>query len=302
MVVSAEVLPGAGETVVGAGPVRHGGGKGANAAVAAGRSGVRVRLIGAVGRDDAADIALREVREAGVELEGLAILEAEPTGVALIVVDRRGENQIAVGTGANGALDPAWVAGRTEEAITAGAGCVLVSTEIPGAAVSAAVRVAGAAGVPCVLNTAPPIPAVLELLGAGPVLTPNARELDLLSRMAGADAAAGKVEQAVALAGRTGRPVVVTLGAEGALIAEPDGSTHTVVPPPAAVVDTTGAGDTFSGVLAARLAGGLPLREAVRVAVIAAAISVSRPGARGGMPLRGELDAAAGRPLAAVGQ
>lgn len=305
MVVSAPALPKAGETVVGLGPARHGGGKGANAAVAAARSGAAVHLVGAVGDDELAEIALADLRQAGADVSAVQRRADAPTGVALIVVDGRGENQIAVGAGANAALEGAWVAERMEIAMRQGVGCVLVSTEIPPAAVAAAVRAAATSGVPYILNTAPPIPVVVELLDLRPVLTPNARELDQLSRMlcqGPADASgsgagsslAGAEAHATALARRTRRPVVVTLGAAGALIATPDGLLNAIPAPPAAVVDTTGAGDTFSGILAARIAAGDELSDAVRAAVVAGAISVGGVGARGGMPWAAELEAALG--------
>ena len=231
LVVVAERLPAAGETVVGSSLERHGGGKGANAAVAAARSGAAVRLIGAVGRDAMAQEALSDLREAGVGLDGIAELEDEPTGAALIVVDACGENQIAVGGGANSALGAEWVGHHLAEALPE-AGCVLVSTEIPGPAVAAAVQAAGAAGVICVLNCAPPIPTVLELLDRAPVLTPNARELAMLTQMLGEPLAGDDPGQAaVALARRTGQPVVVTLGADGALIATSEGVSETIASP-----------------------------------------------------------------------
>jgi ribokinase len=195
------------------------------------------------------------------------------------------------------------------QAALPGAGCVLVSTEIPAAAVAAAVRAATAAGVPCVLNAAPPIPVVLELLEHGPLLSPNARELAALHAMlvGAAEPGAAKPDagvvagepnmaaQAVALASRTGAPVIVTIGGDGALIATADGAARRIPAPAADVVDTTGAGDTFNGVLAERLAAGDELADAVAVAVVAAALSVSHPGARTGMPdadaIRAALDA-----------
>jgi ribokinase len=298
-VVVADTLPAPGETVVGPGLERHGGGKGANAAVAASRAGADVWLLGAVGADDTAAFAQRELREAGVELSGVAELKDESTGVALIVVDRHGENQIAVGAGANAALRADWVSARMDEALPT-ADCVLVSTEIPGPAVAAAVRAATAAGVPCVLNTAPPIPAVLELLDQGAVLTPNVSELAALTAMLGEEEDegtgdgddAGSEDQARRLAERTGAPLVVTLGGEGALVVSPDGTAQQFRPPAAEVRDTTGAGDTFNGVLATRLAAGDELGEAVAVAVLAASLSVSHVGARTGMPGADAIEAA----------
>jgi len=318
-VVAAERLPGPGETVVGPRLERHGGGKGANAAVAAARAGATVCLVGAVGADETATEALSELREAGVELAGVAVLEGESTGVALIVVDRAGENQIAVGAGANSALSADWVRRQMRDLLPA-AGCVLVSTEIPGDAVAAAVETATASGVTCVLNTAPPTPAVLGLLEHGPVLTPNASELAALTAMleedgdnggcsdhsspAGEALANGSApppdeswlravqERARRLMEHTSAAVVVTLGGEGASVLTPAGSVEHVSPPAVEVRDTTGAGDTFNGVLAVRLAAGDELGAAVRVAIAAASLSVSHSGARAGMPHAAAIDAA----------
>jgi ketosteroid isomerase-like protein len=149
---------------------------------------------------------------------------------------------------------------------------------------------------------------VVELLDQAPVLTPNTRELTKLTEMlTGSDPAgdsgqavdsgpaADPRQAAVALAERTGRPVVVTLGGDGALIATADGVSEQIRPPAVEVRDTTGAGDTFNGVLAARLAAGQTLTDAVRLAVVAAALSVSHSGARTGMPTRQEIDQALNR-------
>ena len=138
LVVAAPRLPGPGETVVGGGLQTFGGGKGANAAVAAARAGASVRLIGAVGDDDTGVAALAELRNEGVDVSDVAVLAGESTGVALIVVDDRGENQIAVGSGANAAITVDHIE-RCLAAALPSAGSVLVSTEIPPAAVAAAV-------------------------------------------------------------------------------------------------------------------------------------------------------------------
>ncbi|MDN5748142.1 MAG: PfkB family carbohydrate kinase, partial [Pseudonocardia sp.] len=187
-----------------------------------------------------------------------------------------------------------------------GAGCVLVSTEIPGDAVAAAVRAAGR----CVLNPAPVIDVVTELLDAGPILTPNRSEcLDLAARLgrraggrAGGRVSAGPPVPGVApevldaarrLGACTGAPVVVTLGADGALVLDEEGAGVLVAAGAVPVVrDTTGAGDTFNGVLAARLAAGDPLETAVRTAVVAASLSVGEVGARAGMPTAAAVAAA----------
>jgi ribokinase len=292
LVVVAPRLPGPGETVVGGGLQTYGGGKGANAAVAAARAGASVRLIGAVGADDTGAAALAELRTAGVDVGDVAVLTGEATGVALIVVDRHGENQIAVGSGANAALTADHVTQRLRVALPA-AGCVLVSTEIPAAAIAAAVDQAAAAGVTCVLNPAPVVPVVAELLDRGPILTPNGSELSdlvaLLGRGTGSVA-----DDASLIAARSHRPVIVTQGGDGVLVVNADGTSLKVPAPPVVVRDTTGAGDTFNGVLAARLASGDDLATAVPFAVAAASLSVTQVGARGGMPTAAEIDDASG--------
>ena len=299
LVAVAPRLPGPGETVVGPGVERHGGGKGANAAVAAARAGGAVELVGAVGADAAGATALDELRAEGIGLTGVLTLDHVSTGMALIVVDPGGENQIAVGAGANSAL----TADHVREALSdllPGAGCVLVSTEISGEAVAAAVHAAAKAGVRCVLNPAPVVPQVLELLAQGPVLTPNATEIQELATMldgASVAGASGLDLAAVSEAARrimtlTGAPVVVTLGGDGAVALAPDGWAEHLPPPATTVRDTTGAGDTFNGVLATRLASGDRLEVAVRTAMAAASLSVARVGARTGMPMAAEIDAA----------
>jgi ribokinase len=299
LVVSVERLPRAGETVTGGTFARHGGGKGANQAVAAARAGATVALVGAVGADELGEEALRALAAEGIDVAAVARLEGVATGVAAIVVDERGENLIAVASGANAELDATVVEEAVERLIGRGtSGIVLLQQEIPEAAVMAGIRAARAAGWQPVLNPAPArsLPADLD----GVILTPNADEARALAGEDDAEAA-GR-----ALAARTGAPVIVTIGAEGALLvgagdarpaeaagAGPPGDTVERVPAPAvAVVDTTGAGDAVNGALAAELAAGRPLREAVRFAMAAAALSTRAPGAREGMPRRDDVLAA----------
>ena len=308
-VVAAERLPAPGETVVGPGVQRHGGGKGANAAVAAARVGAAVRFVGAVGTDPAAQQAESELRDDGVDCEALARLADAPTGVALIVVDPAGENQIAVGAGANLALDAGWV-GAWLDRWAGELDCVLISTEIPEATAAAAVAAAAAAHITCVLNPAPPIAAVGGALAHRPLLTPNRGELATLLEMIAASskpsgepsragagdlghvARSGDTErQARALAGLSRAPVVVTLGAEGVLLVDGERVEH-VAAPAVDVRDATGAGDTFNGVLAAQLAAGEQLAGAVATATVAGSLSVTAVGARPGMPTADAVAAA----------
>lgn len=318
-VVDVDRLPGPGETVVGLGVRQHGGGKGANAAVAASRAGAEVCLIGAVGADTLGTTALAQLRGQGVDVTEVVTVADRPTGMALIVVAADGENQIAVGAGANAAVSPEQVEAALRRRLGT-AGCVLVSTEIPGASAALAVRLARAAGVRCVLNPAPVVPEILDVLETGPVLTPNSAESGqlaglLASRVGGqppgggpgaspSEAGApggdpallGDAPAAAAwLAAITRSPVAVTLGAGGALLAGPDAEVRQLPARPALVRDTTGAGDTFNGVLAARLAAGDDMVAALDLAMVAAALSVGQAGARTGMPTAAAIAAAAAR-------
>jgi ribokinase len=275
LVVTLDRLPEPGETVTGGRFARHGGGKGANQAVAAARAGARVRFAGAVGDDDLGAAAIEELAGEGVDVGAIARLDDEPTGVALIAVDREGRNQIAVASGANARLD----AGLVDKAVDAegltSADVVLLGFEVPDDAVLTGARAAAAAGARAVLNPAP----ARELpdgLPDGVILVPNGLEAATLTGENDAASAAR------ALARRTGAPVLVTVGADGALLAG-DGGDRIVAleAPEVEVVDTTGAGDAFCGVLAAGLAAGLDLEAAARGAVEAASASVRRAGARG---------------------
>ena len=283
LVVSVARLPRAGETVTGGAFARHGGGKGANQAVAAARAGARVAMVGAVGADDLGDEALRELAAEGIDVAAVARLDDHATGVAAIVVDERGENQIAVASGANAALDAAIVEEAVARLIGRGSdGVVLLGHEVPEPAVVAGIRAGRGAGWHVVLNPAPArrLPDALE----GVVLTPNADEARALAGEQDVETAAR------ALAARTGAPVLVTLGAEGALLL--DGGAERLPALAVDAIDTTGAGDAVNGALAAELAAGRPLREAARFAIAAAALSTRAAGARAGMPRRDDVLAA----------
>jgi ribokinase len=270
LVVTAPALPGPGETVGDGRFERHGGGKSANQAVAAARRGARVRMVAAVGDDDLGDEAVGLLEAEGIDVSAVRRLEGSATGVALIVVDDAGENQIAVAPGANAALDAAWV----ERSLRGAAGgAVLLALEVPDAAVLAAARAAREGGLGLVLNPAPARDLPEELLALSPVLTPNRAEARALTGEDAPEAAAR------ALARRTQAPVVVTLGREGALLVEGD-ALERVSAPSVRAVDTTGAGDAFNGVLAHELARGAALLDAVRTAVEVAAESTRAAGAR----------------------
>jgi ribokinase len=291
LVVAADRLPGPGETVVGPTVERHGGGKGANAAVAAARAGADVRCCGAVGADDAGAGAIAELRAEGIDVQDVAVLEGVATGMALIVVAPDGENQIAVALGANAKVTPQAV----EAAVARAAGwahCVLVSTEIPPDSIGAAVRAAAAHHIRCVLNPAPVCRGLEELLSFAPIVTPNESELADLVELLGERQEPGTspAEMALSIATRTKAPVVVTLGRAGVLVVGADRDQTAFPAPEVEVRDTTGAGDTFNGVFAAALAGGQSILPAARRGVIAASIAVGYDGARDGMPTAKTID------------
>ena len=276
LVVTAAPLPAPGETVLGGRFTTHDGGKGANQAVAAARAGAVVTLIGAVGSDEHGSRALEALGAEGIQLEGVRRMDAEATGVALIVVGPRGENQIAVAPGAN----HAWRLDDEDRARIADSDVLMTNHEVPPEVVSEALRIAHDAGVRTVLNPAPARALSAEILALGPILTPNEHELVVAI---GNDETETALEE---LAARHTGPIVVTQGAAGALLV--DGGHEERYPghPAASVVDTTGAGDTFNGVLAAWLAAGSSLPDAVRAANLAASISIGTAGAREGMPSR----------------
>ncbi|MGE4482559.1 ribokinase [Acidocella sp.] len=292
MVVMAQRLPGPGETVVGKDLQRHGGGKGANSAVAAVRSGAEVRYVGAVGDDEFGRTALAELRAEGIDIADVTIKEDVATGAALIVVDSTGENQIAVAAGANAAITAKDV-GTALARADGWPGCVLVSTEISTEAVISVVEGAFERGWPCVLNPAPAISCIRQLLDLSPILTPNQGELHDIYHLLGGTGGATVESAAAMLAVRTGAPVVVTLGADGVLVCDAHGvSTRIPARPTYCVTDTTGAGDTFNGVFTACLAAGQDILSAARRGVTAAALSVETAGARTSMPRASAIDAA----------
>ncbi len=281
-VVRVARLPAPGETVTGGAFERHGGGKGANQALAAAHVGADTRLIAAVGDDEPGRSALGELAAGGVDVSGCRGLPGVPTGIAVIVVDAAGENQIAVASGANGRLDAATVEQALSGLEAPDRDVVLTGFEVPDEAVIAAARWAARTSARLVLNPAPARPVLQEIIACAPILTPNRSEATALT---GED---DPVSAARALGEQTGAPVIVTLGSDGALLLV-DGRARRIPALDVDPVDATGAGDALNGVLAAELARGSSLEEALRWAVAAASLSTCAPGARAGLPTRAAI-------------
>jgi ribokinase len=288
LVAMVDRLPAPGETVTGGGFAQHHGGKGGNQAVAAARLGARTWFVGAVGADDHGTAARAALEAEGVDVSELRTLADHATGVALILVDARGENSIAVAGGANTALESGHVRESLERLGPGRGDVVLVGHEIPTVTATQALRYAKAVGATTVFNPAPATGVGPETLAHSDVLTPNAGEAAELAGHQGDPASLGR-DLLARIAG--GRHVLITLGGRGAVLVGQDGPTA-IPAPEVAVVDTVGAGDTLNGALAAGLAAGLPVTEAARRAVVAASLAVARPGAREGMPTAEELEAA----------
>ncbi|HEX3689868.1 MAG TPA: PfkB family carbohydrate kinase [Solirubrobacteraceae bacterium] len=265
-------LPAPGETALGDALVVSPGGKGANAAAAAARAGATVVFVSAVGADADGEDALATLRAEGVGVDAVAVRDDAPTGAALIVTDAEGANLIAVAAGANARVDPEHVARSLAE--LAATDVVLVSAEIPDAAIEAAVRAGAERGAAAVLDPAPARPSLLEAARIGALLTPNESEARELTGCDDVEAAARR------LAALTGRAAVVTLGAAGCVIADDGEMTRVPAAAVETIVDTVGAGDAFAGGLAAALAVGEPIPVAVEAALRAAAVSLGYAGAR----------------------
>jgi ribokinase len=279
-------LPTPGQTVTGGTLGRYDGGKGANQAVAAARAGAATFFVGAVGAADGQRSVDALVAE-GVDATAIERLSAL-TGHAFVLVDsQRGENQIAVAAGANALVPPGHVTAALSVLCLAPGDVLVLSFEISAAALQAAADSARSAGTGLVVNPSPVLPRSLDLL-TGAIVTVNAGELDAIARLAGLSPAEPDAT-ANAVAKRTGAPVIVTLGPDGALLGRPGGTEH-FQGHRVTVRDTTGAGDTFTGVLAASLAAGQPLSDCVARAVAASALAVTRDGARSGMPTAAQID------------
>ena len=276
LIFALDRLPGPGETLLGPATRIEPGGKGANQAVAAALDGAEVAMVGAVGADVLAEGALAGLVRAGVDISRIARV-ADSTGCASICTDAAGRNQIAVGSGANRAA----TADQVEDALLAAGHVVLVQMEVDPAETAALIR--RGRGARFILNLAPALPLPEDALRAVDVLVVNEHEAAWLAQRLGAQSSAAGLHAAL------GVTVVHTLGAAGAEFAGGSGAGH-VAAHRVAALDSTAAGDCFTGVMAAGLHRGLALPEALARASAAAAVCCTRRGSQGSLPRAAETN------------
>ncbi|HVX46129.1 MAG TPA: ribokinase [Mycobacteriales bacterium] len=279
LVAVAERAPGRGETVSGERFFTAPGGKGANQAIAAARAGAEVSMIGAVGTDDFGGQLRETLRTAGVRIDTIRT-EPGPSGIAHIVVESAGHNSIIVVPGANGTLTE--VGSADAERIVA-ADLLLLQLEIPLPGVLAAAKVARENGTRVVLTPAPAVPLPVELLECVDLLVPNQHEAATITGETDPDGALAELVKRVP-------EIVLTLGADGCRYRARNGENLCVPGFSVPSVDTTAAGDCFTGALSVAIGEGKPMAEALRWGSAAAAVSVQRPGASSSMPTRTEID------------
>ncbi|MFQ5751587.1 MAG: ribokinase [bacterium] len=286
MIIKMERIPEPGETVIGGEFSIAAGGKGANQAVAAARAGGEVNFVACVGKDMFGKQAVEGFIKDGINVEYVFEKSHTASGVALIFVDKKGENSIAVASGANSKLLPSHIE-RAKNAIIS-ADVLIMQLETPIATVNAAAKLASANRVKVILNPAPARPLEAETLRYISILTPNKSEAELLTGIKVEDEK-GADEAANALLSRGLQTVLITLGPGGVYVATSD--MRKMVPGfEVEAVDTTAAGDVFNGALAVSLAENNPWLEAVRFANAAAALSVTKLGAQPSAPYRAEIE------------
>jgi ribokinase len=261
LVARVEKLPRPGETLTGAELEYVPGGKGANQAVAAARLGAQVRFVGAVGEDEFGTLAVRELRRAGVDLSRTQVVRSR-TGIALILVDDAGENQIVVVPGANHALDASRVDVGNPDAL-------ISQLEVEDDAIEAAL---GQTDAFFCLNAAPARAVPSAILERADLIVANSLELEALG------------------SAPMGALFALTLGAEGALLLEEGEEIARAAPPQVEAVDGTAAGDAFTACLVVSLLEGRDREDALRRACAAGGIAASRPGAQPSLPTAAEVD------------
>ncbi|HET6539532.1 MAG TPA: ribokinase [Chryseolinea sp.] len=286
MVVKTEKLPMPGETVIGGTFFMNPGGKGANQAVAAARLGGRVTFIARVGSDLFGSQALQQFQTENIDTRFVTQDPEYPSGVALIGVDRQGENTIIVAPGSNRQLNVKDVANAFES--IAEKSIILIQLEIPQETVEFAILSGKKKNCDVILNPAPVQPVDNSALRNLSIITPNETEAEMLTGIRITDL--NTAEQAARQLHQAGVPnVIITLGSKGAFVSTGSNG-KLVAAPKVTAVDTTAGGDCFNGALAVALAEGMKIEEAVGFACQAASLSVTRMGAQSSMPYRKEVN------------
>jgi ribokinase len=285
MVIKTGHLPKPGETVIGGDFFMNAGGKGANQAVAAARLGGAVTLFAKIGNDIFGEEAKTVFKKEGIDTSFVFTDEIHPSGIALITVDKHGENCITVASGANNFLLPEDL--EPYRTIIEQASIILMQLETPLITVEYVAALASAASIPFVLNPAPGCPLDDRLLKKITIITPNQGEAEILTGIPVVDEMSAG-EAATALCKKGIQTAIITLGENGALVLHKDRFTK-VSAPHVQPVDTTGAGDVFNGALVVALSESYSMEEAVGFACKAASISVTRFGAQKAAPRREEL-------------
>ncbi len=289
LVVQVARRPLKGETLRGTGFGTFVGGKGNNQALAAARAGAQVNMVGRVGQDGFGDTLLATLAKNQVGATYVLRDSEVGTGIATIIVDAEGDNSIILAPQANDRLSPQDI-GQAAPVIEA-AQVLLLQLEVPIESDIAAARIAHAAGVKVILNPAPaPADGLLppELLREVDIFIPNQTEAQLLTGISVTDEASAH-SAAKALQALGPRIIIITLGEQGALVADDENAPYRVLAFPVTPRDTTAAGDAFCGALAAWLARGTPLREAVRYGCAAGALAATRLGAEPSLPYEQEI-------------
>jgi len=285
-ILSLAQFPRPGETVIGTQYQVAFGGKGANQAVAAGRSGADVSFIACVGTDNIGERIRQQLAKDHINVTPVEVVTGESTGVALIFVNAEGENSIAIHAGANAALTPAIV--KKHQQTIVDAAVLLMQLESPLDSVLAAAKIARQHQTRVVLNPAPATSLSDELLARVDMITPNETEAEILTGVhIASDEDAARAASVLHEKGIAS--VLITLGSRGVWLSE-NGNGQRIAGFKVKAVDTIAAGDTFNGALITALLEDRPMDQAVRFAHAAAAIAVTRPGAQPSVPSRDEID------------